>query len=92
LLKCLRPFAPFLSEEIYRKLTGELSVHLSYYPTANRELIDPELEETMDLVRDLVTLGRASRESARIKVRQPIGKVLVDGKYEERISSPSSFD
>jgi isoleucyl-tRNA synthetase len=80
------PFAPFLSEEIYRKLTGELSVHLSYYPTANRELIDLELEQTMDLVRDLVTLGRASRESARIKVRQPIGKVLVDGKYEERIS------
>lgn len=40
----------------------------------------------MDLVRDLVTLGRASRESARIKVRQPISKVLVDGKYEEMIS------
>ena len=80
------PFAPFLSEEIYRKLTGELSVHLSYYPTANHELIDPDLEETMDLVRDLVTLGRASRESARIKVRQPISKVLVDGKYEEMIS------
>ncbi len=80
------PFAPFLSEEIYRNLTGELSVHLSYYPVANQELIDTELEETMDLVRDLVTLGRASRESARIKVRQPIGKVLVDGKYEDKIS------
>jgi len=82
----IAPFAPFLSEEIYRKLTGEVSVHLSYYPVANRELIDPELEQTMDLVRDLVTLGRASRESARIKVRQPISKVLVDGKYEEGIS------
>ena len=80
------PFAPFLSEEIYRNLTGELSVHLSSYPTANPELIDPDLEQTMDLVRDLVTLGRASRESARIKVRQPIGKVLVDGKYEDRIT------
>lgn len=80
------PFAPFLSEEIYRNLTGELSVHLSDYPTADRELIDPGLEETMDLVRSLVTLGRAARESARIKVRQPISEVLIDGKYEEKIS------
>ncbi len=80
------PFAPFLSEEIYKKLTGELSVHLSNYPVANRELIDPKLEETMDLVRDLVTLGRSSRESARIKVRQPIAEVLIDGKYEDMIS------
>ena len=78
------PFAPFLSEEIYRNLTGDLSVHLSNYPVAYPELIDPELEETMDLVRDLVTLGRASRESARIKVRQPIGEVLLDGKYEDK--------
>ncbi|NLC43211.1 MAG: isoleucine--tRNA ligase [Clostridiales bacterium] len=80
------PFAPFLSEEIYRNLTGDLSVHLSNYPVAYPELIDPELEETMDLVRDLVTLGRASRESARIKVRQPIGEVLLDGKYEVKIT------
>ncbi len=80
------PFAPFLSEEIYRNLTGDISVHLSNYPVAYPELIDPELEETMDLVRDLVTLGRASRESARIKVRQPIGEVLLDGKYEDKIT------
>jgi isoleucyl-tRNA synthetase len=40
----------------------------------------------MDLVRNLVTLGRASRESARIKVRQPVQEVLIDGKYEARIS------
>ncbi len=39
----------------------------------------------MDLVRDLVGLGRASRESAKIKVRQPIKEVLIDGKYEEKI-------
>lgn len=40
----------------------------------------------MDLVKNLVTLGRASREATRIKVRQPIQKVLVDGKYEGTIS------
>ena len=82
----IAPFAPFLSEEIYRNLTGELSVHLSRYPTADPEQIDPDLEETMDLVRSLVALGRASRESARIKVRQPIQEILVDGKYESRIA------
>ena len=40
----------------------------------------------MDLVRDLVSLGRAAREKEQIKVRQPIQKILVDGKYEELIS------
>ena len=82
----MAPFAPYLSEEIYQKLTGALSVHLSDYPKANEELIDPHLEEKMDLVRDLVTLGRAARESVRIKVRQPLPKVLVDGKYRALIS------
>ncbi len=81
----IAPFAPYLSEEIYRNLTGETSVHLSYYPEANVELIDKEAEERMDLVRDLVTLGRASRESAKIKVRQPLQRILVDGKHRELI-------
>ena len=82
----IAPFAPYISEEIYRNLTGEVSVHLSSYPKANLDLINPELEEKMDLVKNLVTLGRASREATRIKVRQPIQKVLVDGKYENTIS------
>lgn len=80
------PFAPYLAEEIYRNLTGEISVHLSDYPQANMELIDKEEEERMDLVRDLVTLGRASRESAKIKVRQPLQRIFVDGKYERLIA------
>lgn len=80
------PFAPYLSEEIYKKLTGELSVHISDYPTVNEDLVDIHLEEKMDLVRNLVKLGRASRESVRIKVRQPIQKVLIDGKYGELVS------
>ncbi|MCT4564726.1 MAG: isoleucine--tRNA ligase [Maledivibacter sp.] len=80
------PFAPYLSEEIYKNLTGDMSVHLSDYPTTNQDLIDLNLEEKMDLVRNLVKLGRASREAVRIKVRQPIQKVMVDGKYEELVS------
>ena len=79
------PFAPHLTEEIYRNLTGEESVHLSYYPEIKEDLIDKAVEEKMDLVRTLVTLGRGSRETVRIKVRQPLEKVLIDGKYEEMI-------
>ena len=85
LSKIIAPFVPFTAEELYRNLTDNESVHLDYYPKTNEELIDLQLEEKMDLVRDLVGLGRASRESARIKVRQPIKEVLIDGKYEEKI-------
>lgn len=84
--KLIAPFAPYLSEEIYRNLTGELSVHVAYFPQTNESLIDNKLEERMDLVRSLVGLGRASREQVRIKVRQPIQKVFIDAKYEELIS------
>lgn len=83
--KLIAPFVPFISEEIYRNLTGNESVHLDYYPEPKEELIDLELEERMDLVRELVRLGRAAREEAKIKVRQPLGEVLIDGKYEDKI-------
>ena len=89
LSKMTAPFIPFTAEELYRNLTDGESVHLEYYPEYNEELIDLELEEKMDLVRDLVGLGRASRESARIKVRQPLQSVLIDGKYEEKIGDLS---
>lgn len=79
------PFAPFISDEIYVKLTGEESVHLSYYPKAKEECINKNVEERMDLVRDLVGLGRGVREKERIKVRQPLNEILVDGKYEALI-------
>ncbi|WP_352418801.1 isoleucine--tRNA ligase [Proteiniborus sp.] len=86
LSQMIAPFAPYLSEEIYRNLTGELSVHLSDYPTVKDEYINKKIEHKMDLVRDLVGLGRAARESVKIKVRQPIHEVLIDGKHEEEIA------
>ncbi len=85
LCKMIAPFVPFISEEIYQNLTESESVHLEIYPDTDSTLIDKELEEKMDLVRDLVGLGRASRESVRIKVRQPLKEVVIDGKYEEMI-------
>lgn len=89
--KMVAPFAPFISDEIYKNLTGEESVHLADYPAANKELVDNDVEEKMDLVRDLVGLGRAAREKEKIKVRQPLQKILVDGKYESLISDLASL-
>ncbi|HWQ79197.1 MAG TPA: isoleucine--tRNA ligase [Anaerovoracaceae bacterium] len=79
------PFAPFITDEIYKKLTGEESVHLSFFPIAKEECIDETVEARMDLVKGLVGLGRGAREKERIKVRQPLQKILVDGKYENLI-------
>lgn len=85
LSKIIAPFVPYMAEELYQNLSDGESVHLDYYPETKEELIDNELEEKMDLVRDLVRLGRASRETVQIKVRQPLSEVVVDGKYEEMI-------
>jgi len=82
----IAPIAPFISDEMYTNLTGKESVHLAYYPVADKSMIDEHVEERMDLVRDIVSLGRGAREKEQIKVRQPLHDVLVDGKYEELIS------
>lgn len=79
------PFAPYITEELYQKLTDGVSVHLADYPTANEALIQDAIEEPMDLVRELVSLGRGAREEAQIKVRQPLSKIIVDGKYRETL-------
>lgn len=77
------PIAPFVTEEIYRNLTGKTSVHLSDFPKYNEDYVDTELDASMDLVRKIVNLGRSVRESVAIKVRQPLTRVLVDVQYKE---------
>ncbi len=84
--KIIAPIAPFISDEIYTNLTGEETVHIADFPKAATDLIDKDVEARMDLVRALVTLGRGTREKEKIKVRQPLSEVLVDGKYEPLIS------
>ncbi len=84
--KLIAPIAPFISDEIYINLTGEETVHVAFMPKADESLIGKNVEERMDLVRTLVSLGRGIREKERIKVRQPLNEVLVDGKYEDIIS------
>ena len=68
--KLMAPFAPFLSDEIYTNLTGEYTVHTAYYPEVDRSLINEAIENRMDLVRSIVSLGRGAREKEQIKVRQ----------------------
>lgn len=83
--KLLSPMIPFLTEEIFNNLTREESVHLSFLPKLDESLISLELEEKMDLVRKVVTLGRASREDAKIKVRQPLKEILLEKSLESKI-------
>jgi isoleucyl-tRNA synthetase len=89
--KLMAPMAPFISDEMSVKLTGGESVHLDYYPQIDDSQMDSALDEKMDLVRDLVGLGRGVREKEKIKVRQPLASVLIDGKYEELISDMSDL-
>ena len=85
LSKMCAPIIPYVTEEIYRNLTGDESVHFTDYPKYDSSLIDSEIEERMDLVRNLISLGRNVREEAKIKVRQPISEVILDGKKEKII-------
>ncbi|MDR3225404.1 MAG: isoleucine--tRNA ligase [Clostridiales Family XIII bacterium] len=90
--RLIAPVAPFLSDEIYRKLRGkDESVHLAEYPPFDETLVDDALETRMDIVRSIVRLGRGIREKERIKVRQPLPSVLVDGTYEALIGDMESL-
>lgn len=91
LCKLIAPVVPFITEEMYQKLTGKESVHLEDFPVCDEKLIDEKIEEQMDLVRDLISLGRFAREEAKIKVRQPILEAIIDGKYEEIIGDLTSL-
>lgn len=81
--KIVAPISPFITEEIYQNLTDEESVHLASFPIPDEKLIDEELENKMELVRNLISLGRNAREEAKIKVRQPISEVIIDGKNKK---------
>ena len=81
----IAPIVPFVADEIYVNLTGEESVHLADYPKYDKKMIQEAIEKKMDLVRELISLGRNAREEAKIKVRQPLSEVILDGKNEELI-------
>lgn len=82
-VKLAAPMVPFITESIYRNLVcsvddkAPISVHLCDFPVANEAFIDTELESEMELVLEIVVLGRAARNASNIKNRQPIGNMYV---------------
>ena len=91
LCKMIAPIVPYVTEEMYTKLTGKDSVHTEDYPKYDESLIDLALEEKMDLVRDFITMGRNIREAAKIKIKQPLSKVIIDSKYESIVGNLDSL-
>ena len=81
--KCAAPMIPFMTEEIYRNLVCSIdkdapeSIHLCDFPTADEGMIDKKLEDSMEEVLKIVVMGRAARNTANIKNRQPIGTMYV---------------
>lgn len=72
LSQVVAPFMPFVSEEIYKNLTGNESVHLSDFPVADSSLIDEQLNADMDLCQKVINLGLSLRTAQKIRVRQPL--------------------
>ncbi len=89
LCKAIAPFTPFFAETVYRNLVhgvqgaatadenSPCSVHLCDYPLADASLVDEDLAQEMDLVREIVSAGRAARTAAKRKVRQPLALVEI---------------
>ena len=86
--KAAAPMIPFMTEEIYRNIVVNVdknapeSIHFCDFPEVNEEWIDTKLEEDMDHVLQIVVQGRACRNTANIKNRQPIGKMYVKAAFE----------
>ncbi len=89
LCKVAAPMIPFLTEDIYQNIVRKvdenapISIHLCDFPIADEALIDQDLEAAMEEVRKCVVFGRAARNTANIKSRQPIAKMYIKGKTLE---------
>ena len=79
---------PFMTEDIYQNLVRGLdesapeSIHLCDYPVAKEEWIDKDLEKNMDELLKIVVMGRACRNAANIKNRQPMGQMFIKAPFE----------
>ncbi len=85
--KTAAPMIPFMTEDIYQNLVRNLdknapeSIHLCDYPVADEKFIDKELEANMDAVLKVVVIGRACRNTANIKTKQPIGNMYIKADF-----------
>lgn len=89
--KLIAPFAPYISEDIYKNLTGLESVHLADYPTVEENLIDEKLNLEMETIINTVSLGRAARNSCQIKVRQPLAALYVPSALKPLVNRMESL-
>ncbi len=80
LSKIIAPLMPFISEHVYKTLTGEESVHLADYPTLEQVKFDAELVEEMDLVQELCSAGKFIREEKNLRNRLPLQSLTVIGR------------
>ena len=86
--KTAAPMIPFMTEDIYQNLVRSIdkdapeSIHLCDFPVVDEAMINPELEKNMEEVLKIVVLGRAARNGANIKNRQPIGDMYVKAPFE----------
>ncbi len=86
--KASAPMIPFMAEDIYRNLVCNIykdepeSVHLCSFPEVDEAAIDTELEENMEELLDIVVMGRAARNGASMKNRQPLSTMYVQAKKE----------
>jgi len=82
-VRLVAPYIPFMSENLWRELVrptieaADLSVHLTTYPVCDESAIDLELEDSMSLSQNIVSIGRAARNRKNIKVRQPLSGIQV---------------
>ena len=86
--KLTAPFTPFMAESIYQNLVRKVdadapeSVHLCLFPVCDETMIDAELEKDMEVVLKAVNLGRAARNSANLKIRQPLSTMYIKSELQ----------
>ncbi len=86
LLRLMAPFTPYIAEEIYQNLirpfVGVESVHMLDWPEADEKAIDEELEKEMEYARKIVEAGSSARQKARIKLRYPVRRIIIETEDE----------
>ena len=95
LSKLLAPMTPFLADELYRNLKPEGSadsVHLTAYPKADASAVDDDLDRAIRLAMRIASLGRAARSKGKVKVRQPLARVIVRARPDEAAYLPMIAD
>ena len=98
-IKVMAPIVPFITEKIYNNLSkglggkAEQSIHHEYFPAVDRNLYNTEIISEIDVVKNIVSLGRSARNKANIKIRQPLSSLLIySSKENTRYAIDNKYD